>query len=333
MRVNSPHARMQHWNVVGPGRHRGAEIGNIRSELREIGAEIAENVDAHGEEAAVLVERHLGGRHIVAPLSVADEMLGAIPDPAHRPTEQFRRFENERIFAMKDALGAEAAADVIGDDAHRFRPHVENLGGDRIAHAVHALAADIEQKALRTRIVFADSAACLHIVGDDAIVDDLEGDDMGGLGEDGGGLVGIADMRVISGVARRAGEELRGAVFDRGRHIDDRLERLPVDPDRLRAVARLAFAFRDDHGDDVADVEGLPVRHDGTRLERRLRLIGIGQRRKAWKFAETREVRERIDRLDPRRGARRLKVAEGKARVGVRTAQKRGVERSFRPII
>ena len=137
MRVDAAAARIKRGDVVGAGRHRGAEPGNIRAELREIGAEIAENVDAHGEEPAVRVERHFGRRQIVAPLRVAEEMLGAVRQPANRTPEPLRRFEDERIFAIHDGLGAEAAADVIGDDAQFVRRDLQDLVG-QIDRAIHA---------------------------------------------------------------------------------------------------------------------------------------------------------------------------------------------------
>ena len=71
-------------DVVGPGRHRRAEPGNVRPELRQIGAEIGEDVDAQREKLAVVVERHFGLGDVVASLRIAEEMLGAVGDPAHR---------------------------------------------------------------------------------------------------------------------------------------------------------------------------------------------------------------------------------------------------------
>ena len=84
-------------------------------------------------------------------------MLGAIRQPADRAPEPLRRLENERIFAVDDRLGAEAAADVLGDDAKRLRRNFENRLGDDSLEDVHALASDIERQAAGCRIVFADA--------------------------------------------------------------------------------------------------------------------------------------------------------------------------------
>ena len=144
MGVDAAHARVERFDVVGARRHRRAEPGNIRRELREIGAEIAENVDAQGEKPALLVERHLGGGDVVAALRVADEMLGPVGLPAHGSPQAPRGFENERIFAIDEALGAEAAADVLGDDAQLVRRDLQHAFGDEIAQPVRALAARVQ---------------------------------------------------------------------------------------------------------------------------------------------------------------------------------------------
>ena len=50
MGVNAPNARVERADVVGPGRHRRAEPGNIRREHRKIGAKIAQDIHAQGEK-------------------------------------------------------------------------------------------------------------------------------------------------------------------------------------------------------------------------------------------------------------------------------------------
>ena len=58
---------------------------NERAELGEIGAQIGHEVDVEAEEVAVVVERHLGDRDVVAALRVAQEVLGAVGGPVDRP--------------------------------------------------------------------------------------------------------------------------------------------------------------------------------------------------------------------------------------------------------
>ena len=141
--VDAANARVERVDVVAPSRHRGAEPGDVGREQREIGAEIAEDIDPERQKATIGVERHFGRRHIVAPLRVADEMLAAIGEPADRPSETLRRLENERIFAIDDGLGAEAAADVLGDDAQGIRGGILSIASAISAlNAVHALASE-----------------------------------------------------------------------------------------------------------------------------------------------------------------------------------------------
>ena len=123
MRVDPAHARVERADVVGASRHRGAEPWDERRELRQIGAEVAEDVDFEREKPARLVHRHLGDRHIVPALRVADEMLAAVGAPDDRTAESLRGLEHKRIFAVDEGLRAEAAADVASHDAQLLLGH------------------------------------------------------------------------------------------------------------------------------------------------------------------------------------------------------------------
>ena len=124
------------------------------------------------------VERHLGRGDVVAALRVADEMLGAVGLPAHGAPQTPRRLENERIFAIDEALGSEPAADVLGDDAQLVRRNLQDAFGDEIAQAMRALAADVRGQAVRLGVIFGERAARLQEIGDDARIDDFDADDM-----------------------------------------------------------------------------------------------------------------------------------------------------------
>jgi hypothetical protein len=78
-------------NVVKARRHKGAVGRHERTVLREIGAEIGLEIDAQAEKAPAGVEGHLGRRDIVAPLRVADEMLGPLGEPFHRALQPLGR--------------------------------------------------------------------------------------------------------------------------------------------------------------------------------------------------------------------------------------------------
>ncbi len=82
MGVDPANARVERVDMVAPGRHRSAEPGDIWREHRKISAKIAEDVDPERQKPPLGIERHLRRRHIVAALSVADEMLAAVGEPA-----------------------------------------------------------------------------------------------------------------------------------------------------------------------------------------------------------------------------------------------------------
>ena len=97
--------------------------GMYGRELREIGAHIGDEVDAHGEELAVLVHGDLGHRDIVPAMSVAEEMLGALAGPFDGHAEALRRDRRQRILVIAEEFRAEAAA-------HVGRDHADALGVD-----------------------------------------------------------------------------------------------------------------------------------------------------------------------------------------------------------
>ena len=82
--IDAAHAHVAGGNVIDAGRQAGAEVGNIRCELREIRAHVGDEIDIEREEAMPLVERQARRGDVVAALGVAEEMLGAVGDPGHR---------------------------------------------------------------------------------------------------------------------------------------------------------------------------------------------------------------------------------------------------------
>ena len=99
----------------------GDEIGRARrheaAERRQISADIGEDRDAQAEEAALVVERELGARGVIAALIVGDKTFGAILLPLHRPRDLAARPDHERVLGIDEGLHAEAAADIGRDQA------------------------------------------------------------------------------------------------------------------------------------------------------------------------------------------------------------------------
>ncbi len=236
-------------------------------------------------------------------------MLTAVADPRDRFAEAARRLHDERIFAIHHVLGAEAAADVLGDDAQLLRWQLQDHVAQDHLDDVHALAAKFERDLAGRLVDVGAGRARLHVIGDDARVDDLEARLARGGRENRVGLGLVADMRVIGDISGRAVEQPRRAGPHGLLHVDERGQRLPFDRRRLDGVAGLGGGLRDDHRDNVADMIDLGPGDDGIRLQRRLRAVGVLNRRQARQPAETFKVLGRIDRAHARHGANRGQIA------------------------
>ncbi len=143
--VDQPLDHIDHFRpagaAVGRGRHGGREHG-ARADMRHrnavagghqsdafdqrhvgaaMGADIAEIRGAQRQETAVGVERELGGYREIAAHIVADEGFLAFRGPFHRPPDAPRAPGDHREFGKEAVAGAEIAADLAGDDAHRLR--------------------------------------------------------------------------------------------------------------------------------------------------------------------------------------------------------------------
>ncbi len=151
-------------------------------------------------------------------------------------------------------LRAEAAADIGGDDAQpRFRD-VQHEGAHQQPDHMRVLAGRVERVFAGGPVELADRRARLHRIGNEPVVDEVELDDPGRLGERGIDRGAVAQMPVVADIAGRLAPHLRRAGLQRRGRIDDRrLDRI-VDRDLLGGVARLSEALGDDDGDRVADM-------------------------------------------------------------------------------
>ena len=171
-----------------------------------------------------------------------------------------------------------------------------------VPEVMDALAADGENQAAIVGLDGRDRAARLHVIRDDARIDDGDRHNARGLGE---GLVGlrlVANMRVEGHVPGRARKHLCGVRAKRGERIDHGGKRLPIDRKALRAVPGRELRLRDDHGDDVADVVRLVLGHHGVGFKRGLRTVRVCDRPQARKAAEIGEVGRDIHGLDAGNG-------------------------------
>ena len=149
-----------------------------------------------------------------------------------------------------------------------------------------ALAAERQGEMIALGIVFNNDAAGLHVVGDEALVDDLHFGDRVRLGEGGIGLGLVADHLVVEHIVLEARPDLRRAGFDRIADAGHRRQRLPGDVDRLQGIARELDRLGDDEGNGVADIAHLVLRQDRI-FGRRERILGeVEQARQATELGD-----------------------------------------------
>ena len=221
---------MEGLDIVEPGQHAGAAVRNVGPEGREIGAHVAHQVDVHGQELAVLGQRHLRGRDVVAALRVAHEVIGAIGGPFDGLAQLSRGDRDQRIFAIGKQLGAETAADVGTDHPHLFHRHLQHHAAQDFAQAMAALAADRQRQMIALGVVFGDRGARLHEVGDDARIDDRYFGDRMRFRKGGIGCLLVADRHVEQHVAGMVGPDLRRALLHGIDEADHGGQRRPVRP-------------------------------------------------------------------------------------------------------
>ena len=279
--------------------------GRQRHHLREIGAEIAEARDAHGEEAAVLVERERRLERMAAAVVVGHEALGALVGPPHRPAERLRGMEERDIFGIDRRLHAERAADVRRQDAHLLLGDADDVRGDRAAHPEGALRADMDGVPVVCGIVFGDRGARLQGAHDEAVVRELEPRHVGRRREGGVDLGGVAEMVVEDDVRGELVVEERRAGRRRLARVGDRRQFLDLDRHRLGGVARLRRRLGDDAGDRLADIAHAVARQRRMRRLRHRRAVAILELEHRLHRTEPgrREIGAGVDREHARHGA------------------------------
>ena len=150
----------------------------------------------------------------------------------------------------EEVLQPEAAADIGAVQPEALLRQVEDGPGELAADAMHALAA--QQQVEAGAVPAGDGGARLDRRGMDAVVDQLQLDDMGGGGEAGLGRGAVAALEAEDGVAGRLGPELRRAGGQRRAAVHHGGQGLVADLDRLGGVARLGGGLGDDEGDGLA---------------------------------------------------------------------------------
>ena len=304
VRVNAAHAHMNVLGGVNACHHGRAKIRDVRPILRGISAEITDNVETHCQELAALIKRHFCTREVIAALRIANEMLAAISHPFHRALQPLCGFQHQRIFAIGKSLRAEATADIRRNHAELVGRNFHALRRDCIAHAMHALARNRQRELLGGGIILTNCATRFHVIGDQAIILDINRDNTICLGKNVIHLGWIAHLsikrEIVSGLfpnrIRTLGDRLAQISNCRARAIGHR--------DRFRRILRLIKRFSDDEGDGIANMlHRLAAEHRRMR-NKALRTILVRQRRQARHRAEMFNVRRGENKLHTLHAAR-----------------------------
>jgi hypothetical protein len=294
-------------------RGRSGDRRGARPVTREIGAEIGHHLDVERQEAAVLVEPEPGLRRDVAALGAGHELLGAIGFPAHRLAGLARGPQQQDPFGIEEVLGAEAAADVGRVQAEAVERQLEDELGELAADAVQSLPGQLEVEAVARGIVARDAGARLDRRHHDAVVHDVDLDDVRRLLHRRGSSDGIALLDVERRVLRRLRPEKRRTFGERGAAVDDGGQRVVVDLDQLRRRARCIGAVGDDERHGIADMAHALDRQRKARRHDQRR-----HRRHAGHRAEAREIGRGVDAANAVELRRRADVDPPNGRMGVR---------------
>ncbi len=271
VRHREPHARARGRNVVHAGEAGDHALRVDEGTGRgEIGAEVGDVREAHGEKFPRGVERELARAGDVAPLLVRQEDLGAASGPLHRSADFFRGEQHGAVFRIHVEAHPEPAADVLGDhvdlvvgNAHR----VDELA----AHPGRALSAGIERVFSGGGVVGSGAGARLHRVADHARVVQRELHHARGRAERGLGRGLVARDPVEGKVPGKLGVELCRAGFERLFRGGHRGQLVIFDRDQLGGVLRELRRLRHDAGDALADVADFSLReHRARRFFQRL---------------------------------------------------------------
>ena len=255
------------------------------------------------EQRPVVLDRHLGlAEEALVAVRHRQVELGPPLRPLDRPVELPGEQAHRDELRVRGDLVAEAAADVLGDEAE-----LVEAGADRRAHHDRGEAGELVVRVDRplagAAVVLDERAVALERRRVEAVEVELgDLDDPVGLGDGvlpAAPLVGALPDEVRAGV----GVEDRRARLERAAGVGDHLERLVVDLDELGGVAGELARLGDDDGDRVADEAGAA---DGERVvldlaagRRRELEERVGQRRHL--VAGERAVDARERRAPPRR--------------------------------
>ena len=240
------------------GRHRvlRQEVGDDRRRLDEshrwIAAGLLVDRTAQRQDPALGVGGELGGDGDAMRVIGGLEVLAARRGPGDRAAETLGGERDEGLLAIGGGLGAEPAADVLGDDLDM--PDLEReQPGQRPADGEHGLGRRGDADAATGRRPRRHGAR-FHGAAADAGEVDVEANDVGGGGEGGDG-VAVVNATALDEVALGRGVDALGGTAPRRLEVDDG-KRIELEVDERGRVGGRERRLREHGRERLAHVAG-----------------------------------------------------------------------------
>ena len=187
-------------------------------------------------------------------MGVGQEGLGALAGPLDAAVDLLGSPCQRHIFGVEVNLGAKTAAHVGCDHAHFVLGQAQHKGRHQQALDVRVLVGHVEHVLFRGAAVAANGGTRLHGVGYQAVVDQVELGDVGGVGKRGVHLTLVAQRPFVAMV-------IGGGVVQLGAgggvaHIDHGGQGFIVHHHGLSSVLGLLYGFGNHHSHLVAHVAG-----------------------------------------------------------------------------
>ena len=259
-------------------------------------------------------------------MAITDEMIRAFGNPFHRTLQEFGGFQHQRIFPIDKGFGAEATAHIPRHHTQFFGGDFHHQIGNRISDAMHTLTGDMQRIGLIGCVISPNRAACFHVIGDKTIVFDLKRNTMRRFGKSRIDLGLVAHRRIISDIVGLLVPNGRSTLRYGLTHIDHGFLRGIGHGDRLRRIAGLLDRIRHNESHRITDMAHHAVCQDRGHGDKILRPVIIGQRRQTGHRAKMAEISGGQNQPDPFHGTHSAKITDGKACMGMRTAQNKTMQ-------
>ena len=232
--------------VVGPAAqvHDLVALDRAGAGIDRIGADAGAVVDVEGKDLPFRIHRDPTRDPMVARMDVGDEALEAVGDELHRAPQDLRHGRDRDLVRVDMDLDAEAAADILADDADGPFLDPQLLGEDALHH-VRRLGGMVHRQRPIGGIPVGDDAARFQrdagvAAGDEGRLHHLV------RGGHGGGDIALFRRAGEDQVVAKLGVDHHRAGVERGFHVELRGQRVPLHRQRGDAIFRRGAAVGDD---------------------------------------------------------------------------------------